>query len=63
MNTSRLHTLVSQALPLAQKSYIHYKHAALIIRHGRIVARGFNTEKEHAEVCAIRNLRRSLLCD
>ncbi len=61
MNSTQLHTFVSQALPLTQKSCMAFRHAALIIRNGKIVATGYNTEKRHAEINAILNLQR-LLC-
>lgn len=60
MNPSKLQYLVSQALPLLNRSYMHFKHAALIVRKGRIIACGFNDERYHAEVAALRSCERLL---
>jgi len=56
MNTNRLHELVNECLKLTQKSYMHFKHGAIIIRNGRVISYGFNNEKDHAEVDALSKL-------
>ncbi len=60
MNPLKLNCLISEALLLTNKSSMSFKHGALILRKGRVVAQGFNTEKEHAEMNAIKNLQRVL---
>lgn len=62
MNRDKLHQLVTECLNLSQKSYMHFKHGAIIVRNGRPVAYGFNSDKHHAEHSAILNLSR-LLCE
>lgn len=45
------------AQSLAKKSdHQHYKHSVLIVRGGKIIARGFNKGAKHAELNAISNL-------
>lgn len=42
------------AMKLARLSdHQHYKHSVLIVRGGKIIARGFNKGAKHAEVAAI----------
>lgn len=45
------------AQSLAKKSdHQHYKHSVLIVRGGKIIARGFNKGAKHAEISAIGTL-------
>lgn len=60
MNQTKLHTLISLALPLTNNSCMYFKHSALIVRNGNVVATGFNTERHHAEMTAVRKLQRVL---
>lgn len=53
-------TAMKIAMKIAKKSdHQHYKHSVLIVRGGKIIARGFNKGAKHAEISAIgvRNLR------
>ena len=60
MNTSKFNHLILEALLLTSMSSMHFKHGALVIRKGKIVSRGFNTNKDHAEINAIKKLQRVL---
>lgn len=53
-----MHTMNEKiARNLASKSdHQHYKHSVLIVRGGKIIARGFNKGAKHAEINAIGTL-------
>ena len=55
LNNARL------AIDISRKSSCKYHHhGAVIVRQGRVIATGFNDEKGHAEVNAVRNMWRVL---
>ena len=70
MNPSKLQSLAQEALLLSKKSPMAFQHGAVIVHKGKIVATGFNTptgvnstnKANHAELCAVENLRRLLCC-
>lgn len=53
-------SFVDLAVEESRKSHAIHQHGAVIIRNGRVVSTGFNNEKGHAEVNAIRNVYRLL---
>lgn len=60
MNSLKLNNLILDALSLTSKSCMNFKHAALIIRNGKVIASGFNSDLIHAELSAITSLQRVL---
>lgn len=62
MKFTKLQSLIDEALLQSKKSPMAFKHGALILRNGRVIASGFNDHHEHAELKAVGNVYRSL-CD
>ena len=49
------------ALEISKRSYANYhRHGAILVRNGKIVSFGVNDESNHAEVNAVRRLKRVL---
>lgn len=51
-----MNNLVYEALLITNNSYMHFKHAALIIKKGFVISSGFNSQRKHAEIDAIEKL-------
>jgi pyrimidine deaminase RibD-like protein len=53
---------VNRALKEAKKSQQRFKHAALLVKGGAVIAFAFNTENTHAEVRAIKRAAKTKGC-
>jgi deoxycytidylate deaminase len=58
---SRYHTEIDRACACANRSECtEFKLGSVILMNGRVVASGWNSREEHAEMCSVRHLRNDL---